>query len=97
MPWCPDGPGAPGRDEPLGPGDRSPARTRPLTDDLADNRRCVLGVFYVNRDDPSFFVEKRFGLGYTINFGNPLAVVFLVLFLAAIAAITEIGILTSGS
>lgn len=69
----------------------------PLTDGLADNSRWVLGVLYVNPDDPAFLVEKRFGLGYTINFGNLFAVTLLVLFLAAIAAFAVIGILTSGS
>ncbi len=49
------------------------AADHPLTDGLADNRKWVLGVFYVDRDDPSIFVERRFGLGYTINFGNPKA------------------------
>ncbi|MDH6143757.1 putative membrane protein [Kitasatospora sp. GP30] len=29
------------------------------------------GLFYVNRQDPSLFVAKRFGIGWTINFGNP--------------------------
>jgi uncharacterized membrane protein len=67
----------------------------PLTDGLADNSRWVLGVFYVNRDDPALLVEKRFGLGYTINFGNPVAVTLLVLLVAAIAAFAVIGILTS--
>ena len=28
------------------------------------------GVFYVNPADPSILVEKRFGIGYTLNFGN---------------------------
>lgn len=28
------------------------------------------GVFYFNREDPSLFVPKRFGIGYTINFAN---------------------------
>lgn len=30
-----------------------------------------LGVFYFNRNDPAFFVEKRFGMGWTLNFANP--------------------------
>ena len=30
-----------------------------------------LGMFYVNRQDPALLVEKRFGIGYTFNFGNP--------------------------
>jgi uncharacterized membrane protein len=28
------------------------------------------GLFYYNPDDPAIFVEKRFGIGYTLNFGN---------------------------
>lgn len=36
------------------------------------------GSFYVNRNDPSIFVEKRFGVGWTINFGNPLALLLSV-------------------
>jgi uncharacterized membrane protein len=67
----------------------------PLTNGLADNRRWVLGMFYVNRDDPSFLVERRFGIGYTINFGNPKAValagglVALVILLAIVATLTN--------
>ena len=29
-----------------------------------------LGMFYCNPADPAIFVEKRFGIGYTLNFGN---------------------------
>jgi uncharacterized membrane protein len=29
-----------------------------------------LGIFYFNPADPAIFIEKRFGIGYTINFGN---------------------------
>jgi len=35
------------------------------------------GVFYVDRADPALFVPKRFGAGYTLNFGHPMAVVLL--------------------
>jgi len=28
------------------------------------------GILYVNRDDPALFVPKRYGTGYTLNFGN---------------------------
>jgi len=28
------------------------------------------GIFYVNKDDPTIFVPKRYGIGYTLNFGN---------------------------
>jgi uncharacterized membrane protein len=29
-----------------------------------------LGLIYFNPADPSILVEKRFGVGYTINLGN---------------------------
>jgi hypothetical protein len=61
----------------------------PLTDGLADNVHWVWGLFYVDRDDPSIMVEKRFGIGYTFNYGNRTAILivatFLVLFLSLIA------------
>ncbi|MBD7984239.1 DUF1648 domain-containing protein [Sporosarcina sp. Sa2YVA2] len=44
-----------------------------------DDRFWKAGVFYVNRNDPSIFVEKRFGVGWTINFGNPVG--YFILFL----------------
>ena len=43
------------------------------------------GVYYVNREDPALFVEKRFGVGFTINFGRPAAILILVGLLAVIA------------
>jgi uncharacterized membrane protein len=36
------------------------------------------GMFYVNPADPSILVEKRFGIGYTVNLGNRWAWVALV-------------------
>ena len=66
----------------------------PLTNGLADNRHWILGVFYVNRDDPSLLVERRFGLGYTINFGNPRAVAFLVLFFGAVLGLAIAALLS---
>ncbi len=67
----------------------------PLTDGLADNRNWVLGIFYVNRDDPSIFVERRFGFGYTVNFGNWKAVLLLAVFLIVIFGITITAALTN--
>ncbi|WP_199425952.1 DUF1648 domain-containing protein [Thermaerobacillus caldiproteolyticus] len=37
------------------------------------------GMFYFNRNDPSLFVEKRFGIGLTVNFARPGAWVFTAL------------------
>jgi uncharacterized membrane protein len=53
----------------------------PLTNGIADNARWVLGIFYVDRDDPSIMVEERFGIGYTLNYGNRKAILILVSFL----------------
>lgn len=62
----------------------------PLTDGLADNRRWVWGLFYVNSQDPAIMVEKRFGIGYTFNYGNPVAWWFTAGFLAALLSLTGI-------
>ncbi len=67
----------------------------PLTDGIADNRNWVLGMFYVNRNDPSFLVERRFGLGYTLNLGNWKAVALFVAFLAAILTVVIVAAATS--
>jgi uncharacterized membrane protein len=36
-----------------------------------DDRYWRGGLLYVNRADPAVFVPKRFGIGWTVNFGNP--------------------------
>jgi uncharacterized membrane protein len=70
------------------------AGNAPLTDGLADNRHWVLGAFYINKEDPSIFIEHRFGFGYTINFGNWKAVALLAAFLGTILGLVLIAILT---
>jgi len=41
--------------------------------DRTPDRCWKAGMFYVNPDDPAILVEKRFGIGYTLNFGHPAA------------------------
>ena len=36
-----------------------------------DDRYWAGGLFYNNPDDPAVFVPKRYGMGWTVNFGNP--------------------------
>lgn len=36
-----------------------------------------LGQFYFNPNDPAVVVERRFGVGYTVNFGNRMAWLFI--------------------
>jgi uncharacterized membrane protein len=50
----------------LTPVDGSEAVSGDRTPDVA----WKLGQFYYNPDDPAIFVERRFGIGYTLNFGN---------------------------
>jgi uncharacterized membrane protein len=78
-------------------GARLEARTAaaPLTDGLADNRFWKLGVFYVNPDDPSWLVEKRFGFGYTLNFGNRAAMATFVGLMALLLALMVWAIASS--
>ena len=35
-----------------------------------DDKYWVLGCFYYNPNDPSAFVQKRFGIGWTVNLGS---------------------------
>ncbi len=50
-----------------------------------DDRYWKLGVFYVNPGDPSLFVPKRFGVGWTANFGRPASWLLLAGLVALVA------------
>lgn len=57
------------------------AASVPVGDRCSDDR-WKAGVFYFDPADPALFAEKRFGVGYTLNFARPvawliIAVVFL--------------------
>jgi uncharacterized membrane protein len=54
---------------------RSKRASGPILDDDA---KWIWGLFYFNRSDPSIFVEKRIGIGYTVNFARPIAWIVLV-------------------
>ncbi|KAB2336027.1 DUF1648 domain-containing protein [Cytobacillus depressus] len=45
--------------------------------DLDDDQYWKGGLFYFNKNDPSIFVEKRFGIGWTLNFSNPVGYIVL--------------------
>jgi uncharacterized membrane protein len=47
-----------------------PAARREVRGDATPDRAWIFGVYYVNPRDPAMWVENRFGLGYTLNFGN---------------------------
>jgi uncharacterized membrane protein len=57
--------------------------------DRTDDRYWTGGLLYSNRADPAFLVEKRFGIGYTLNFAHPFAWALLTL-IVAIPLITRL-------
>jgi uncharacterized membrane protein len=63
----------PATDEPRIPNSSVPVGDRTL------DRYWKLGVFYFNQDDSAVLVEKRFGLGYSLNFARPTAWFILLL------------------
>lgn len=42
-----------------------------------DDRHWRGGLIYINREDPALLVPRRFGLGWTLNFGDPRAAMLL--------------------
>lgn len=42
-----------------------------------DDKHWILGIFYYNKNDPSIFVEKRVGIGWEVNLGNPIGLMFM--------------------
>lgn len=44
-----------------------------------EDQYWIGGLIYFNRNDPSIFVEKRFGLGWTMNFANPLGYFIIII------------------
>jgi uncharacterized membrane protein len=58
----------------------------PPVGDATPDSGWILGKLYFNRADPALFVEKRMGLGYTLNLGNPFS------WLVMIAGITALSI-----
>jgi uncharacterized membrane protein len=59
-------------------------------DEQAD-RFWKAGLFYFNPDDPSLLVEKRYGLGWTINFARPLGWLIMIIFLMIIVLVVVFG------
>ncbi|RIV26143.1 DUF1648 domain-containing protein [Alicyclobacillaceae bacterium I2511] len=52
-----------------------------------DDRFWRGGLVYFNRQDPAWFVPKRFGIGWTVNFGHPLVWLALLLLIVFISGI----------
>jgi len=63
----------------------------PVGDTTPDSCWFVGGYLYVNRADPALFVERRTGLGYTLNLGNPLSWLVLIVFAVALSVPPLLG------
>jgi uncharacterized membrane protein len=55
-----------------------------------DDRFWVGGLFYVNRQDPAVVVSRRFGVGWTLNFGNPWSWAASAVIAAAVVTLTMV-------
>ena len=62
-----------------------------------DDRYWYGGFFYSNPDDPALFVEKRYGLGWTLNFGHPQARLVLIGLLVGTLVLSILPVLISGT
>jgi hypothetical protein len=62
------------------------AAPRAVGDRTAD-ARWIGGLIYFNPTDPALFVERRIGIGWTLNFGNPRSWAPLI----AVAVIVVVG------
>ena len=47
-------------------------------DSYDDDKFWIAGLFYYNPKDSAVWVEKRFGIGMTLNFGSPLGILIIV-------------------
>jgi uncharacterized membrane protein len=60
--------------------------------DRDDDRFWKAGLLYVNRDDPAIVVGARFGVGWTLNFGNRAAWLILAGTVAMWAGLAVAGV-----
>lgn len=49
------------------------------------------GLLYLNPNDPAWFVTRRVGIGWAINFGNPAMVITLAVFIFAIVTFNTLS------
>ncbi len=55
-----------------------------------------MGIFYYNPDDPALLVEKRFGIGYTMNFARGMAWLILALLILIPLALAFAAVVRRG-
>jgi uncharacterized membrane protein len=63
---------------------------RAATTGRDDDRLWKAGLVYINRTDPAIMVPARFGVGWTVNFGNPAAWLIIAAITATVAGLAVI-------
>jgi hypothetical protein len=61
-----------------------------IVGDRTPDRCWKWGLIYYNPDDPAVIVEKRFGIGYTFNFGRAWSWVLVATLLAGLFLLTQL-------
>lgn len=59
-----------------------------------NDRRWVAGIFYYNPEDPNLWIEKRYGIGWTLNFARPASWIMLLALLIPVVAVGVVVWLT---
>ncbi|HKV05468.1 MAG TPA: DUF5808 domain-containing protein [Candidatus Acidoferrales bacterium] len=72
---------------------RAPASLEETAGDGMPDACWKLGLFYYNPDDSALFVEKRVGIGYTVNFGHASAWIITALILLLPLSLAALAIL----
>ncbi|WP_122638724.1 MULTISPECIES: DUF5808 domain-containing protein [unclassified Romboutsia] len=49
---------------------KSPSKYKTAVYSVDDDDNWIFGSIYNNPNDPSLFVQKRFGIGWTVNIGS---------------------------
>jgi uncharacterized membrane protein len=76
----------------------TPAERYPTFTGFRDDDRYWYGdFFYNNPDDPAVFVPKRYGLGWTVNFGQPMGKLILIGTLLLPLVLVILTVLVSGT
>jgi uncharacterized membrane protein len=63
----------------VAPNEKPSAPSNVAVGDRTLDRYWKLGLFYFNRNDSAVIVEKRWGLGYGLNFARPTAWIIVML------------------
>ena len=60
------------------------AKRRWTREEIEEYRKSDGFFFYCNKEDSNIFVPKAYGIGWTINWGNPISWIFILAILGFI-------------